>query len=120
MPHTHNASTTERFTIRLPTAAPENISSTEAMRLRHRGLVPPAKNESAANPVIVRVKTVVVRSATPSLRVVAFLNPMARAVSPITPKRGMELLSPGLLNVSEARAALINNNPSMQKALLLQ
>jgi hypothetical protein len=83
-------------------------------------LVPPAKNESAASPVIVRVKTVVVRSGTPSLRVVAFLNPMARAVSPITPKRGKELLSPGLLNVSEARAAPINNNPSMQKALLVQ
>jgi hypothetical protein len=106
--------------MRLPTAAPENISSTEAMRLRHRGLVPPAKNESAANPVIVRVKTVVVRSGTPSMRVVAFLNPMARAVSPITPKRGLEFSSPGLLNVSEARAALINNNPSMQKALLVQ
>jgi hypothetical protein len=69
-----------------PTAAPANISSTEATRLRHRGLVPPASEESAAKPIIVRVKTAVVRSGTPSLRVVAFLNPIARAVSPITPR----------------------------------
>jgi hypothetical protein len=42
---------------------------------------PPATEESAANPVTVSVKTVVVTSGTPSLRTMALRIPIAMAVS---------------------------------------
>ena len=48
---------------------------------------PPASGESAARPVIVRVRTVVVKSGTPSLRTTAFRMPMARPVRPIRRSR---------------------------------
>src|SRR5260370_25692097 len=111
IPHTQSATTIDRFSIRLPAAAPTNIASTEATRLRHRGLVPPAREEAAARPVIVNVRTVVVKSATPSLRTVAFLNPMASAVTPMTPRT-----EAGFPNMSDASAAAINKSPSIAKA----
>src|SRR5260370_29858956 len=67
VPHTHSAPATDRLSIRAPTAAPANIAITDATRLCHLGLVPPARDESAARPVIVSVNTVVVRSGTPTL-----------------------------------------------------
>src|SRR5260370_25875840 len=111
IPHTQSATTIDRFSIRLPAAAPTNIASTEATRLRHRGLVPPARDESAARPVIVNVRTVVVKSATPSLRTVAFLNPMASAVTPMTPRT-----EAGVPNVRGASAADINKSPYIPKS----
>ncbi len=90
------------------------------MRLCHRGLAPPAKDESAAKPVSVSVKTVVVRSGTPSLRAVAFLIPMARAVSPMTTRSGLEFSPPWITAASDVSAAVINNSPSTQKAQPIQ
>src|SRR5205085_7841107 len=66
-----------------PDAAPANMSRTDAIRLCHRGLVPPANEESAARPVMVRVRTVVVRSGSAIFLTVAFLTPMAMAVRTI-------------------------------------
>ena len=48
-----------------------------------RGLLPPAKDESAAKPVNVSVGTVVLISATRSCRTVAFLSPIDNAVKTI-------------------------------------
>src|SRR6266850_6777615 len=76
-----NGHTSERLSNSVPIAAPKNISRTARIRRRHRGLVPPANLESAARPVMVRVRTVVVRSAIAILRTVAFRIPIAHAVS---------------------------------------
>jgi len=51
-----------------PNAAPKNIVATDASLLANLGLVPFAIEESAAIPVIVRVRTVVVRSGIASFR----------------------------------------------------
>jgi len=45
-----------------PNAAPANIATTAAIRRCKRGLVPRARDESAARPVMVSVSAVVVRS----------------------------------------------------------
>src|SRR5213082_983101 len=58
--------------------------TTDAARLAQPRLLPPASPESAARPVIVRVRTVVVRSGTASLRAVALRMPMASPVSAMT------------------------------------
>jgi hypothetical protein len=60
-----------------PIAAPKNIDTVAIVRRPRRGFVPPARPESAAKPVSVRVSTVVVRSGTASGRAVAFCRPMA-------------------------------------------
>src|SRR6266567_1174089 len=73
--------TNERLSSSAPIAAPKNISRTARSRRRHRGLVPPANLESAARPVMVKVRTVVVRSGIAILRTVAFRIPIASAVS---------------------------------------
>jgi len=104
MPHRHNGYTTDLFTIRAPVKAPANIRRIDAVRRCHRGLPPPAKDESAANPVIVIVKTVVVRSGTPSFRAVAFLRPMASAVSPMTPRSGIEIPLAGFTDTNDTLA----------------
>src|SRR5260370_13807388 len=67
-PQTPSETATECLSIRPPMIAPANIASRDAQRLCHRGLLPPARDESAANPVIVCVRTVVVGSGMPSLR----------------------------------------------------
>ena len=74
---------TECLRIIEPKAAPENIATTAAIRRCKRGLVPRAKDESAARPVMVNVSTVVVRSGTANLRTAAFLIPIAMAVKAI-------------------------------------
>src|SRR5258705_4817602 len=55
-----NGHTNERLSNSVPIAAPKNISRTARIRRRHRGLAPPANLESAARPVMVKVRTVVV------------------------------------------------------------
>ncbi len=76
-----NGHTNERLSSRVPIAAPKNTSRTARSRRRHRGPVPPANLESAARPVMVKVRTVVVRSGIAILRTVAFRIPIASAVS---------------------------------------
>jgi hypothetical protein len=66
--HSESASDSECFSKKAPEAAPTNMLPTAPMRLCHRGLLPDTREESAANPVIVNVNTVVVRSCTASLR----------------------------------------------------
>ena len=63
-----------------PRATPLKSATTEATRRIHRRFSPPASDESAAKPVNVRVKTVVVKSATPRQRTVAFRTPIAAPV----------------------------------------
>ena len=75
---------TECLRVIEPNAAPANIATTAAIRRCKRGLVPPARDESAAMPVMVNVSTVVVRSGTANLRTAAFLIPIAIAVKAIT------------------------------------
>src|SRR5262249_565457 len=74
----------ERFNSIAPAAAPVNITTTERNRRTHRALLPPAREESAARPVMVRVKTVVVKSCSPIFPTVAFLIPIASAVRTIS------------------------------------
>jgi hypothetical protein len=51
-----------------PKAAPKNIAATDATLLANLGLLPFASEESAPMPVIVSVRTVVVRSGIASFR----------------------------------------------------
>src|SRR5207302_3154401 len=81
--HRESASERECFSTKAHKPATANMLPTDPIRLPHRGLLPPAKNESAANHVIVKVNTVVVRSCTTSLRTVAFRMPIANAVTQI-------------------------------------
>ena len=74
---------TECLIIIEPNAAPENIATTATTRRFQRGLVPRARDESAARPVMVNVSTVVVKSATANLRTAEFLIPIAMAVKAI-------------------------------------
>ena len=67
----------------VPNAAPKNIATTDATLLANLGLLPFAIEESAAMPVIVSVRTVVVRSGIASLRTAAFRVPIASAVRAI-------------------------------------
>jgi hypothetical protein len=66
-----------------PNAAPKNIAATDTTLLANLGLSPFAIEESAAMPVIVSVRTVVVRSGIASFRTAAFRVPMATAVNAI-------------------------------------
>src|SRR5580698_4453260 len=81
---TIRANAVERFTACAPTKAPITSARIAATRRRQRGFSPPAKRESAPSPVIVNVRTVVVRSGRPILRTTAFRYPMAAAVMAIT------------------------------------
>src|SRR6266446_1770843 len=85
-----NGKASECLSSRAPTNAPANIRRMEIARLCHRGLLPPAKEESAANPVIVSVKTVVVKSGWAIFRTVAFLSPIARPVRTMTAYKRVE------------------------------
>ncbi len=67
-----------------PVTAPASIAATAVVLRPAPRLSPPARLESAARPVSVIVRTVVVRSGTASRRIVAFRTPMAKARSPIT------------------------------------
>jgi hypothetical protein len=51
-----------------PNAAPKNIAMTDSTLLANLGLLPFASEESAPMPVIVNVRTVVVRSGIASFR----------------------------------------------------
>jgi hypothetical protein len=66
-----------------PNAAPKNIAATDATFLANLGLVPFANEESAPMPVIVSVRTVVVRSGIASFRTAALRVPIASAVKAI-------------------------------------
>src|SRR5258708_1963402 len=78
-PRASGAAAAQR-TSHAPTAAPANMMTTAMMRRRAPRPVPPAHGESAARPVSVSVRTVVVRSGTASWRTVALRPPIARAV----------------------------------------
>jgi hypothetical protein len=92
----------------------------EASRRRHRGFVPPASEESAASPVIVNVRTVVVKSAIASRRTVALRMPIAIAVSVMTANSGTES-SPAELRSPSAVPAPASKSPaSTPKARLAQ
>src|SRR5438270_9366185 len=81
---TPNGKARECLSSRAPAKAPPNIKRMDNTRRCHRGLLPPAKEESAASPVIVSVKTVVVKSGIAIFRTVEFLRPIARAVRTMT------------------------------------
>ena len=66
-----------------PNAAPKKIAKTEPTLLANLGLLPFASEESAAMPVTVNVRTVVVISGIASLRTAAFRVPIARPVKAI-------------------------------------
>jgi len=66
-----------------PNGAPKNSATTDSTLLANLGLLPFAIEESAPVPVIVRVRTVVVRSGIASFRTAAFRMPMASAVKTI-------------------------------------
>src|SRR5580765_8033999 len=55
-----------------PSAAPRNIAATDSTLLANLGLLPFASEESAPMPVIVSIRTVVVRSGIASFRTAAF------------------------------------------------
>ena len=88
-------------------------------RLCHRGLLPPAKEESAANPVIVSVKTVVVKSGRAIFRTVAFLIPIASAVRIMTAYKRVESEGSETLP-SDANVAPSRNMASLPNAAILQ
>jgi hypothetical protein len=69
-----------------PNAAPKNIAATASILLANLGLVPFASEESAPMPVIVRVRTVVVRSGIASFWTPAFPVPIASAVKAVRAK----------------------------------
>src|SRR5216684_1105693 len=69
-----------------PAAAPASIARMAAPRLCQRGLSPPARLESAANPAIVNVSTVVVKSGIASFRTTELRSPIANAVRAMTEK----------------------------------
>jgi hypothetical protein len=79
----HKAAEIEQRMMTAPNAAPKNIATTDATLLANLGLLPFAIEESAAMPVIVSVRTVVVRSGIPSFRTAAFRVPIASAVKAI-------------------------------------
>src|SRR5258708_31393052 len=64
-----------------PKAAPKNIAATDATLLANLGLLTFASEESAPMPVIVSVRTVVVRSGMASFRTAALRVPIASAGS---------------------------------------
>ena len=69
-----------------PAVAPASIERTVALRLCQRRLSPAARLESAANPAIVIVSTVIVKSGIASLRTTELRNPIATAVRAMTEK----------------------------------
>src|SRR5207244_4542722 len=99
-----------------PMNAPANIRRTEIARLCHRGSLPPAKEESAASPVIVSVKTVVVKSGRAIFRTVAFLRPIAKAVSTMTAYKRVESMGTEAIDASVAPS---RNRASHPHAVIL-
>src|SRR5438034_6679108 len=111
--------TNERLSSSVPIAAPKNISRTARSRRPHRGLVPPANLESAARPVMVRVRTVVVRSGIAILRTVAFRIPIAHAVSTMIEYNWNELPDESRKLIA-ARVAASNKADSRLRAVVIQ
>src|SRR5438876_7834368 len=116
-PLTTTGSTREYLTSSAPTAAPTNMLSTDAPRRPARRLLPPASGESAASPVRVNVRTVVVRSGSAMVRTVAFLTPMASAVSTITP---YAVRSVARVPAAATSAAASSSTASTAKAVATQ
>src|SRR6266850_4215093 len=113
-----NGHTNERLSNSVPIASPKNISRTARSRRRHRGLVPPANLESAARPVMVRVRTVVVKSGIPILRTVAFRIPIAHAVSTMIEYNWNELPDE-LRKLIAAKVATSNKADSRLRAVVI-
>ena len=111
--------TNECLSSRVPIAAPKNISRTARRRRRHRGLVPPASFESAPRPVMVKVRTVVVRSGIAILRTVAFRIPIAHAVSTMI-EYDWNKLPDESRKLIAARVATNNKADSMIRAVVIQ
>jgi len=82
----HKAAEMEYRMMTAPNAAPKNIATTDSTLLPNLGFFPLANDESAPMPVIVSVRTVVVRSGIASFRTAAFRVPMASAVRAIKAK----------------------------------
>src|SRR5258707_11869093 len=80
-----------------PNAAPTNIAATDATLLANLGLLPFAVEESAPMPVIVRVRTDVVRSGIASFRKAAFRVPIASTVRAMRANGSKECSSESLL-----------------------
>jgi hypothetical protein len=76
----HKAAEIEKRMLTAPNAAPKNIATTDSTLLANLWLLPFAIEESAPMPVIVRVRTVVVRSGIASFRKAALRVPVASAV----------------------------------------
>src|SRR5882672_5856777 len=114
-----NASTTDRLRSNVPINAPKKIKRTARSRRRHRGLVPPANLESAARPVMVRVRTVVVRSGIAILRTVAFRMPIAHAVSTMIEYNWNELPDESRKLIA-TRVAASNKADSKLRAIVIQ
>src|SRR5207244_10957440 len=111
--------TSERLSSSVPINAPKNISRTARSRRRHRGLVPPANLESAARPVMVRVRTVVMRSGIAILRTVAFRIPIAHAVSTMIEYNWNELPDESRKLIA-VRVAASNKADSRLRAVVIQ
>jgi hypothetical protein len=101
---------------------------TAATLVRHRGLAPPASEESEAMPVTVRVRTVVVRSGTASFLTTALRTPIARArrtinpyvrpgeISALVPALAAKLVVPGFLIVpaGNSRDRFVGHRPGTE------
>jgi hypothetical protein len=96
------------------------MQSMEASRRRHLGFAPPASEESAASPVIVNVRTVVVKSAIASRRTVALRSPIAIAVRMMTANSGTESPPDEPRSPSAAPALASRSAASKPKARLAQ
>lgn len=111
--------TSERLSSSVPIAAPKNIRRTARNRRRHRGLVPPANLESAAGPVMVSVRTVVVRFGIAILRTVAFRIPIAHALSTMIEYNWNELPDESRKLIA-ARVATSNKADLRLRAIVIQ
>src|ERR1700722_18106743 len=110
-PPTNKGTVSEKRSSAAPAAAPASMETTPAQRRRQRGLLSPARVESAAKPAIVRVNTVVVRSATPSFRTIAVRRPIAIAIEATT--------ALSIATFKENAAATKSNTASASRPLIL-
>jgi hypothetical protein len=91
-----------------PVAAPIKIIAIDPTFLDQRMLSPPATNESNASPVTIRVRTVVVRSGTASLRTVPLRTPIPKPVRTMT------------LSTVEAGIGWLRENQTTQNAKVMK
>src|SRR4030095_17111763 len=99
-----------------PVAAPANIVTIDVSLVFHRGLVPPAREESEAKPVTVSVSTVVVMSGTASFLTTALRTPIATAVRTMRPYAAFEVISCLLPVMTAKHAATSSSAAAMEIA----